>query len=71
MNVYSNDDALYLLWCYKIIQYNSNLMTQLCFRNELTCQICTDVITDLDEWLVSEPTETEIVDFVKEVTDLK
>ena len=37
------------------------------FRNELTCQICTDVITDLDEWLVSAPTEQEIIDFVEEV----
>ena len=37
------------------------------FRSELTCQICTDVITDLDEWLVSAPTEQEIIDFVEEV----
>jgi len=36
-------------------------------RSELTCQICTDVITDLDEWLVSAPTEQEIIDFVEEL----
>ena len=36
-------------------------------KNELTCEICVDVITDLDNWLTSEATEQDIVDFVKEV----
>ena len=36
-------------------------------RNELTCNICIDIITDLDEWLTSDKTEQEIVDFVSEV----
>ena len=38
-------------------------------RNELTCQICVDIVTDFDEWLTSDKTEQEIVDFVKEVVD--
>ncbi len=37
-------------------------------KNELTCDICIDVITDLDNWLTSDKTEQEIVDFMKEVT---
>ena len=38
-------------------------------KNELTCDICIDVITDLDNWLTSDKTEQEIVDFMKEVTE--
>ena len=36
-------------------------------KNELTCEICVDIITDLDNWLTSDKTEQEIVDFMKEV----
>jgi hypothetical protein len=36
-------------------------------RNELTCDICIDIITDIDEWLTSDKTEQEIVDFVSQV----
>ncbi|XP_023330261.1 prosaposin [Eurytemora carolleeae] len=36
-------------------------------KNELTCDICIDVITDLDNWLTSDKTEQEIVDFMKEI----
>ncbi|XP_023346711.1 proactivator polypeptide-like 1 [Eurytemora carolleeae] len=36
-------------------------------KNELTCEICVDVITDLDNWLTSDATEQDIVDFVKEL----
>merc|ERR1712126_524698 len=35
-------------------------------RNDLTCQICMDIVTDF-EWLTSDKTEQEIVDFVKEI----
>lgn len=35
--------------------------------NELTCTICIDIITDIDEWLTSEKTEDEIIEFVKQV----
>ena len=35
--------------------------------NSLTCAICIDVITDLDEWLTSDKTEQEIIDFVEQV----
>ena len=40
-------------------------------RNELTCDICIDIITDIDEWLTSDKTEQEIVDFVSEVKSIK
>merc|ERR1739845_77841 len=36
-------------------------------RNELTCQICVDIVTDLDNWLTDDKTEQEIVDFVKQL----
>lgn len=36
-------------------------------RNELTCQICMDIMTDLDNFITSESTEQEIIDFVKQV----
>merc|ERR1712098_412987 len=36
-------------------------------RNELTCSICMDIMTDLDEFITSDTTEQEIVDFVKQI----
>merc|ERR1712147_589759 len=36
-------------------------------RNELTCQLCVDIVTDLDNWLTDDKTEQEIVDFVKQL----
>eukprot|EP00091_Calanus_sinicus_P019413 TRINITY_DN4874_c0_g1_i4.p2 TRINITY_DN4874_c0_g1~~TRINITY_DN4874_c0_g1_i4.p2 ORF type:complete len:106 (+),score=28.58 TRINITY_DN4874_c0_g1_i4:201-518(+) len=36
-------------------------------RNELTCDICMDIMTDLDNFITSESTEQEIVDFVKQI----
>ena len=34
-------------------------------RNELTCSICVDVLTDLDNFITSDTTEQDIVDFAK------
>merc|ERR1712236_86247 len=36
-------------------------------KNDLTCTICVDVVTDLDNWITSDTTEQQIVDFVKEI----
>ena len=36
-------------------------------RNELTCSICMDIMQDLDDFITSDTTEQEIVDFIKEV----
>ena len=36
-------------------------------KNDLTCSICVDVVTDIDNFITSDTTEQEIVDFVKEV----
>merc|ERR1712107_17641 len=36
-------------------------------RIEPLCTICTDVISDFDEWLVVEPTEDQIVTYAKEL----
>ena len=33
----------------------------------LTCDICVDVVTDLDEWLTSDTTEQQIVEWVEQV----
>merc|ERR1712127_339410 len=38
-------------------------------RNDETCQLCIDAITDLDEWLISDPTEQEIIAVVKELCE--
>merc|ERR1712049_28617 len=35
-------------------------------KNELTCTICTDVLTDLSEWVTSETTEQEIITFLED-----
>merc|ERR1711936_1022636 len=35
-------------------------------RNELTCSICIDIITDLDNFITSDATEDQIVAFFKE-----
>merc|ERR1712221_38921 len=36
-------------------------------KNELTCTICVDVVTDLDTFITSDTTEAEIVEFVEQV----
>merc|ERR1739848_261043 len=36
-------------------------------RNELTCNICMDIMTDLDNFITSETTEQQIVDQIKEI----
>merc|ERR1711928_14198 len=36
-------------------------------RNELTCSICIDIITDLDNFITSDTTEDQIVQFAKEL----
>merc|ERR1712098_746272 len=33
----------------------------------LTCDLCMDVITDLDAWLTSETTEQQIIDYIKQI----
>ena len=35
-------------------------------KNELTCNICTDVINDLSEWVTSDTTEQEIIVFLED-----
>ena len=37
-------------------------------RNELTCDICVDIMTDIDQFITSDTTEQEIVDFIKQVS---
>merc|ERR1739847_216181 len=34
---------------------------------DLLCDLCVDVVTDIDEFLVSEPTEQQIVEFVEQL----
>merc|ERR1712189_58225 len=36
-------------------------------RNDLTCSICVDIITDLDNFITSDTTEDQIVAFAKEI----
>merc|ERR1711917_219920 len=35
--------------------------------NDLTCTICVDIVTDLDNWITSDTTEAEIVNYAKEI----
>merc|ERR1711934_1295088 len=37
---------------------------------DLLCDICIDVITDLDQWLTSDSTEDQIVEWIEPVCDL-
>merc|ERR1712002_1256546 len=34
-------------------------------EKDLVCDICIDIITDLDEWITSDSTEGEIIHFVE------
>merc|ERR1712123_259922 len=44
------------------------LATTLCIpKNDLTCSICVDVVTDIDNFITSETTEQQIVEFVEEI----
>merc|ERR1712045_949610 len=36
---------------------------------DLLCDICIDVITDLDQWLTSDSTEDQIVEWIEQVCD--
>nr|ALS04661.1 putative proactivator polypeptide [Pseudodiaptomus poplesia] len=36
-------------------------------RNELTCEICVDIVTDIDNWITSDSTEDEIVHNVEQL----
>eukprot|EP00092_Neocalanus_flemingeri_P074826 GFUD01092590.1.p2 GENE.GFUD01092590.1~~GFUD01092590.1.p2 ORF type:complete len:116 (-),score=41.96 GFUD01092590.1:33-344(-) len=36
-------------------------------KNDLTCSICVDVVTDIDNFLTSDTTEQEIVEFVEQI----
>merc|ERR1712127_1034659 len=36
-------------------------------NNALTCAICIDVVTDIDEFLTSDTTEQQIVEFVEQL----
>ena len=35
--------------------------------DSLMCNICVDVVTDLDTWLTSDATEGQIVDWMKQI----
>lgn len=36
-------------------------------RNVLTCSICKDIITEIDEWITSDKTEQDIIDFFNQI----
>merc|ERR1711887_131130 len=39
-------------------------------RNELTCEICIDIITDIDNFITSDTTEEEILAFFNQICDV-
>jgi len=38
-------------------------------RNELSCTLCTDIMTDIDNWITDEKSEAEIIAFVEQLCD--
>merc|ERR1712072_3811 len=36
-------------------------------KNDLTCSICIDVVTDIDNFITSDTTEQQIVEFVEQI----
>merc|ERR1711899_39503 len=36
-------------------------------ENDLTCDICVDVMTDIDDFITSDTTEQQLVDFIKQL----
>merc|ERR1712154_720663 len=44
------------------------MATALCApKNDLTCSICVDIVTDLDNFITSDTTEQQIVEFVEQI----
>merc|ERR1711990_498390 len=37
--------------------------------NVLFCDICVDIVTDIDQFLVSDPTEEAVIEFVSQICD--
>ena len=43
----------------------------ICFNKyDMTCSICVDVVTDIDNFITSETTEQQIVEFVEQVSNI-
>merc|ERR1712088_1000964 len=38
--------------------------------NDLTCQLCVDIVADIDGWITSDKTEEEILDFFNQICTL-
>merc|ERR1711973_87682 len=36
-------------------------------NNELTCTICVDIVTEIDNWITSDKTEEEILNFFNQI----
>ena len=36
-------------------------------KYDLGCELCVDIVTDLDNWITGDETEDEIVQFVEQV----
>jgi hypothetical protein len=51
----------------KLIRTHCCVSPVLQVDNSLTCAVCIDVVTDLDNWLTSDATEDAIVEFVEQV----
>ena len=53
----------------KLLLFSCLMMGTLCNpKNDLTCTICVDIVTDIDNFITSETTEQQIVEFVEEVS---
>ncbi len=50
-----------------VLLFSATLATASPQPKDLLCDICIDVVTDLDNWLTSDQTEADIVHFVEQV----
>ncbi len=48
--------------------FQEALWESLCVRSELTCEICVDIVTDIDNFITSDSTEQDIIEFVENVS---
>ena len=39
-------------------------------RNDLLCNICVDIVTDIDSWITSDTTEDQIVDWLHMICEV-
>merc|ERR1712055_514392 len=50
-----------------LLLYLVTNISALSSKNELTCTICVDIVTEIDDWITSDKTEEQILDFFNQI----